>query len=81
MSTKISTTQIAQEVPANTPAVATDYWLIGTAAIESKLNEALRADPNDAPFGMDPENAKIWHATRAQAYQHALEMMGIPQAR
>lgn len=77
----MSTKQIAQEVPAGTPDLPTDYWQSGTAAIEAKLKEALAADPNDAPFGMDPEDAKTWHATRAEAFQHTLEMMGVPQAR
>lgn len=48
----------------------------GRDVLEKFLQIALDARPEDAPFGMDPEEAEIWHRARAAAYQHALELIG-----
>lgn len=61
------------------PAQATDYWREGTRLIEEKLARAARADFADAPFGSSPHEAALWHKAQAEAFRHALEMMGIPQ--
>ncbi|TAA11249.1 hypothetical protein EA658_16430 [Pseudoxanthomonas winnipegensis] len=49
----------------------------GHSVIEQALATALRADPSDAPFGLDHEQATIWHQATAAAYQHALEMIPV----
>lgn len=45
--------------------------------LEAKLKTALKANPADAPFGLDAEQAAIWHQAQASAYQHALEMLPL----
>lgn len=45
--------------------------------LEEKLATALKADPADAPFGLDADAAEIWHRAQASAYQHALEMLPL----
>ncbi|WP_337054050.1 hypothetical protein [Pseudoxanthomonas sp. USHLN014] len=45
------------------------------SVIERALAKAVKADPSDAPFGLDPQQATIWHQASASAYQHALEMI------
>lgn len=67
-----------KSAPANTPAKDRLVPQSGIDVIENALATALRANPNDAPFGMPPEEAAIWHAGRAQAFQHVLEMLNIP---
>ncbi len=54
------------------------YWAEGTKLIEECLAQALRADPDDVPFPLVGNEAKLWHSASASAYQHALEMMGRP---
>lgn len=44
--------------------------------IEKALAKAVKADPNDAPFGMSPEEAAFYHKGQREAYQYALEMLG-----
>lgn len=44
--------------------------------LERALAVAVRADPSDAPFGLDPEQAALWHRAQVEAYRHALEMLG-----
>lgn len=55
-----------------------DYWRQGTRVIEECLAKAVAANPSDAPFPLVGEEAALWHSARAAAYQHALEMMGVP---
>jgi len=59
---------------------ALKYWIDGTEIVEGCLKKAHNAKPEDAPFGMDRGEAKIWHEAQESAYQHALEMMGVPVA-
>lgn len=54
------------------------YWVDGSAIIEKCLTRATDAAHEDAPFGMGDADARIWHEAQANAYQHALEMMGVP---
>lgn len=54
------------------------YWERGTEVIKQCLDEAVKADPLDAPFPFVGIEAKRWHAFRAEAFRHALEMMGAP---
>lgn len=56
-----------------------EYWKRGTEVVEKALEKALKADPKDAPFPLTGEEARIWHQASADAYQHALEMMGVPK--
>jgi len=44
--------------------------------LERCLEKALAADPADAPFGLSAVEAGLWHRAQANAYQHALEMLG-----
>lgn len=53
-----------------------EYWKSGTRVIEECLARAIRADPGDVPFPLLGDEARLWHAATASAYQHALEMMG-----
>lgn len=46
----------------------------GFDIIEGQIVNATKADPSDAPFPMDPEQAVVWHRARQTAYTHALEM-------
>jgi hypothetical protein len=55
------------------------YWREGTALIEACLAKAIRADVNDAPIPLIGAEAKAWHYAQAEAYRHALEMMGVPE--
>jgi len=55
-----------------------DYWKEGTLIIEACLRKAVRADPGDVPFPLVGAEAVLWHQAQATAYQHALEMMGMP---
>lgn len=48
---------------------------VTSVILEKCLATALRGDWKDAPFGMDADDAKIWHAGRAEAFRHALEML------
>jgi hypothetical protein len=43
--------------------------------IELALEKAIKADPADAPFGMSPDEAAIYHQGQRVAYQYALEML------
>lgn len=52
------------------------YWKDGSKIIEGCLAKSLDADPSDAPFPLIGNDAKIWHLAQANAYRHALEMMG-----
>lgn len=54
------------------------YWKEGTSIIEKCLDRAIKANPSDAPFPLFGEEAKIYHEAQANAYRHALEMMGFP---
>ena len=56
------------------------YWQRGTDLINKCLVEAAKADPQDAPIPLVGIEAKRWHAYRAEAFRHALEMMGVPEA-
>ncbi|WP_027866373.1 GNAT family N-acetyltransferase [Massilia alkalitolerans] len=47
----------------------------GLGIIEKYLAQATRADHLDSPFGMDAEDAVIWHRAQASAYQYVLEML------
>lgn len=55
------------------------YWRDGAEIIERCLAKAIKADPEDAPFPLTGEEARLWHSAQEQAYRHALEMMGPPQ--
>lgn len=55
------------------------YWRDGTALIEACLAKAVRGDPSDVPMPLVGDEAKLWHQAQAEAYRHALEMMGVPQ--
>lgn len=57
-----------------------DYWRAGTKIIEECLANAIKADPGDVPFPLVGAEAKLWHQAQAVAYQHALEMMGMPSS-
>jgi hypothetical protein len=50
-------------------------YVIGREIIEAALKRALASKHEDAPFGLDHDEAAIWHQAQASAYQHALEMM------
>lgn len=54
------------------------YWRGGTRIVEGCLAKAVRADPLDAPIPLVGHEAKLWHEAQANAYRHALEMMGVP---
>lgn len=54
------------------------YWLNGAAIIEEYLKVAIAENPADAPFPLVGREAAIWHEAQADAYRHALEMMGPP---
>jgi hypothetical protein len=47
------------------------------AMLEDKLREAAMADPNAAPFGLNYEEAIVWHLGRASAFQWMLEMLPV----
>lgn len=53
----------------------------GLDVIEKCLVQSTRADHLDAPFGMDAENAVIWHRAQASAYQYVLEMLCADRVR
>lgn len=55
------------------------YWRDGTAIIEKALAKAVAADLADVPFPLTGAAASLWHSASASAYQHALEMMGVPR--
>ena len=46
-----------------------------TRILEACHAVAIKADPLDAPFPMDGQQATIWHQARVEAFRHALEMM------
>lgn len=56
------------------------YWKRGTNVIKDCLAESVRADVMDAPIPLVGIEAKRWHAYRAEAFRHALEMMGYPES-
>lgn len=56
------------------------YWRKGTEIIERCLKKAAAASPSDAPFPLVGDEARLWHQAQAEAYRHALEMMGAPSA-
>lgn len=60
--------------------VRSTYWAQGTALILDCQGKAQKADPADAPIGLTPEQAALWHRAQAEAYRHALEMMAPPVA-
>lgn len=47
----------------------------GLQIIEAALAKARKADPLDVPMPLVGDEARIWHAATANAYQHALEML------
>lgn len=49
----------------------------GMSVLEKALSTATKADHSDAPFPLNAEEAKLWHRAQAEAYQHALEMVGF----
>lgn len=55
------------------------YWKRGTDLINECLKKAAKADPLDAPMPLIGIEASRWHSYQAEAYRHALEMMGLPQ--
>ncbi|MBY3543640.1 hypothetical protein HFN71_28565 [Rhizobium laguerreae] len=55
------------------------YWRRGTDRINDCLKKAVKADPLDAPTPLVGTEAKQWHSFQAEAYRHALEMMGVPE--
>lgn len=57
-----------------------EYWQRGTNVIMKCFDEAAKADPMDAPIPLIGIEAKRWHAYRAEAFRHALEMMGVPES-
>lgn len=57
-------------------AKAIGYWKDGTQIIEQKLAVAAQGNWNDAPAGLSLVEARLWHRAQAEAYRHALEMMG-----
>lgn len=56
------------------------YWRDGTKLIEECLAKATKADPGDAPFPLVGDEVRLWHIAQLNAYRHALEMMGHPEA-
>lgn len=54
------------------------YWVCGNAIIDACLKKAVAADPADAPIGLSTEEVDVWHRAQAEAYSHAIEMMGVP---
>lgn len=56
------------------------YWEQGSRIIEGCLAQALQAKLADTPIDLAPEQHATWHRARAEAFQHALEMMGHPGA-
>ena len=55
------------------------YWRQGEAIVEAALAKAVAADPLDAPMPLLGREAEIYHQGRADAFRHALEMMGYPE--
>lgn len=55
-------------------------WRKGTEIIERCLKKVAAACPSDAPFPLVGDEARLWHQAQAEAYRHALEMMGAPSA-
>lgn len=62
----------------------TTYWQQGAKLIEACAAKADRCSKDareaflDAPIGLTPEQAVLWHSAQAEAYRHALEMMAPP---
>ena len=62
----------------------TAYWQQGATIIEACLSKADRCSKDshegflEAPIGLTPEQAKLWHQAQMEAYRHALEMMAPP---
>ena len=56
------------------------YWSQGAALVMTCQDKAQKADPADAPMGLSPDEAALWHHAQAVAYAHALEMMAPPVA-
>ena len=56
------------------------YWLDGDEIIESCLARCQTGNPEYAPFPLVGDEAVSWLAAQADAYQNALEMMGVPSA-
>ncbi|MER8924317.1 hypothetical protein [Mesorhizobium sp. M0859] len=55
-------------------------WRDGAALIEACFAKAQNADPQDAPFPLVGAEAQLWQRAQAEAYGHALDMMGVPSA-
>lgn len=66
---------VSRAVPTPDPM---EYWKKGTDIIEECLRIAERGEWEDAPFPLGPGEARLWHRAQAEAYRHALEMMGVP---
>jgi len=54
------------------------YWKRGHGVIEKAMNKAYAGDWQDAPMPLTGEEASLWLRAQGEAYQHALEMMGVP---
>lgn len=55
------------------------YWKRGQEVIEKAMKVAYRGDWQDAPMPLIGDEARLWLRAQAEAYQHALEMMGVPE--
>lgn len=52
----------------------------GLNLIEACLAKATKAVHGDAPFGLDHDEAKLWHRAQQEAYRHVLEMVTVDPA-
>lgn len=57
------------------------YWRDGAGIVETCLAVAVEAKPETAVFPLIGREAQLWHQAQAEAYRHALEMMGPPESR
>lgn len=63
--------------PGDTPDIA--YWLDGQKIVASCLATSAAGDWLDAPMPLHGAQAKIYLQARADAFGHAIEMMGYPE--
>ena len=73
------TPQAADKAEIERLRAALAYWQRGTDIINECLQRASKAKWEDAPFPLDECEAKFRHNAQAEAYRHALEMMGVPE--
>lgn len=55
-----------------------EYVKHGQEVIEKAVKVAYAGDWQDAPMPLTGDEASLWLRAQGEAYQHALEMMGLP---